>query len=79
MVGGDAQLHMMMVIDFQQYGTCEDEHDAEDKDEDGDEDKLGTEEKVPQRNCVTKILPNIQVNFLVRFASKPLLYWVMTR
>ena len=40
-------------------------------------DLLGTE-KVPQRNCVTKIWPNVQVNFLVRFASKPLFYWVMT-
>ena len=35
-------------------------------------------EKVPQRNCVTKILPNVRVNFLVQFASKPLFYWVMT-
>ena len=32
---------------------------------------LGTE-KVPQRDCVTKILPNVRVNFLVRFVSKPL-------
>ena len=39
--------------------------------------KLGTE-KVPQRNCVTKILPNVRVNFLARFASKPLCYWEMT-
>ena len=39
---------------------------------------LGTE-KVPQRNCVTKIGPNVRVNFLVRFASKPLSYWAMTR
>ena len=39
--------------------------------------KLGTE-KVPQRNCVTKILTNIWVNFLGRCASKPLFYWVMT-
>ena len=39
--------------------------------------ELGTE-KVPQRNCVTKILPNVRVNFLVRFASKPLFYWEMT-
>ena len=38
---------------------------------------LGTE-KVPQRNCVTKILPNVRVNFLVRFASEPLFYWVVT-
>ena len=38
---------------------------------------LGTE-KVPQRTCVTKILPNVRVNFLARFASKPLFYWVMT-
>ena len=37
---------------------------------------LGTE-KVPQRNWVTKIAPNVRVNFLVRFASKPLFYWVM--
>ena len=35
-------------------------------------------EKVPQRNCVTKILPNVRLNFLVRFASKPLFYCVMT-
>ena len=35
-------------------------------------------EKVPQRNGMTKILPNVRVNFLVRFASKPLFYWVMT-
>ena len=39
--------------------------------------QLGTE-KVPQRNCVTKLSPNVRVNFLVRFASKPLFYWVMT-
>ena len=39
---------------------------------------FGGTEKVPQKNCVTKILPNIRVNFLVRFASKPLFYWVMT-
>ena len=32
-------------------------------------------EKVPQRTCATKILPNFRVNFLVRFASKPLLCW----
>ena len=38
---------------------------------------LGTE-KVPQENCVTKILPNVRVNFLVQFASKPVFYWVMT-
>ena len=38
---------------------------------------LGTA-KVPQRNCATKILANVRVNFLVRFASKPLFYWVMT-
>ena len=43
----------------------------------GDALQLGTE-KVPQRNCVTKTLPNVRVNFLVRFASKPLFYWVMT-
>ena len=36
------------------------------------------QKKVPQRNCVTKILPNVRVNFLVRFASKPLFCWVMT-
>ena len=34
--------------------------------------------KVSQRNFATKILPNIRVNFLVRFASKPLFYGVMT-
>ena len=32
-------------------------------------------EKAPRRNCVTKILPNVRVNFLLRFASKPLFYW----
>ena len=32
--------------------------------------------KVPRRNCVTKILRNVRVNFLVRFASKPLFYWL---
>ena len=31
-------------------------------------------ETVPQRNCVTKIWPNVRVNFLVQFASKPLFY-----
>ena len=35
-------------------------------------------EKVPQRTFATKISPNFRVNFLVRFASKPLFYWVMT-
>ena len=39
---------------------------------------LGTD-KVPKRNCVTKILPHARVNFPVRFASKPLFYGVMTR
>ena len=29
-------------------------------------------EKVPQRTCATEILPNIRVNFLVRFASRGL-------
>ena len=33
--------------------------------------------KVPQRACATKMLPNFRVNFLVRFASKPLFYWVL--
>ena len=37
---------------------------------------LGTEQ-VPQRTFATKILTNFRVNFLVRFASKPLFYWVM--
>ena len=27
---------------------------------------------------MTKILQNVRMNFLVRFASKPLFYWVMT-
>ena len=34
-------------------------------------------EKVPQRTFVTKISPNFRVNFLVRFASKPLFYCVL--
>ena len=34
-------------------------------------------EKVPQRTCMTKILPNFRLNFLVRLASKPFFYWVM--
>ena len=34
-------------------------------------------EKVPQRTFATKISPNFRVNFLVRFASKPLFYWVV--
>ena len=38
--------------------------------------KSGTE-KVPQRTFATKISPNFRVNFLVRFASKPLFYWVV--
>ena len=33
-------------------------------------------EKVPQRTFATKISPNFRVNFLVRFASKPMFYWV---
>ena len=32
-------------------------------------------EKGPQRTCVTKILPNFWVNFLVRFALKPFFCW----
>ena len=28
----------------------------------------------PQRTCATKILPKFRVNFLVRFAAKPLFY-----
>ena len=34
-------------------------------------------EKAPQRTCATKILPNFWVNFLTRFASKYLFYWVV--
>ena len=34
-------------------------------------------EKVPQRTCVTKILPNFGVNLIVRFASKPWFYWIV--
>ena len=33
--------------------------------------------KVPQRTFVTKISPNVRVNFLARFASKPLFCWVV--
>ena len=32
---------------------------------------------VQQRTFATKILPNFRVNFLARFASKPLFYWVV--
>ena len=32
---------------------------------------------VPQRACVTKFLPNFRVNFLLRFASKPLSNWAV--
>ena len=38
---------------------------------------LSGTEKVPQRTCATRILPNFWVSFLVRFASKPLFYWVV--
>ena len=34
-------------------------------------------EKVPQKTFATKMLPNFRVNFLVRFASKSLFYWVL--
>ena len=34
-------------------------------------------EKVPRRTFATKISPNFRVNFLVRFASTPLFYWVV--
>ena len=40
--------------------------------------KIRNRKGTPQRTCATKILPNFRVNFLVRFASKPLLYWAMT-
>ena len=42
----------------------------------GDQNLSGTE-KVPQRTFATKILLNFRVNFLVRFASEPLFYWVV--
>ena len=35
------------------------------------------QQKVPQRTCATKILPNFRENFLARFVSKPLFYWVV--
>ena len=38
-----------------------------------------SQEKVPQRKCVTKILPNFRVNLLVRCAAKPSFCWVMAR
>ena len=38
------------------------------------EHQLSGTKKVPQRNYVTKIVPNFWVNFLVRFASNPLFY-----
>ena len=34
-------------------------------------------EKVPQSTCATKTLPNFRMNSLVRFASKPLFYWLV--
>ena len=40
---------------------------------------LSGTEKVPQRTFETNILPNFRVNFLVRFASKPLFYWECPR
>ena len=39
--------------------------------------KLRDTKKVPQKTSATKILPNFWVNFLVRFASEPLFYWVV--
>ena len=39
--------------------------------------RISGTEKVPQRTFATKILPNFRVNFLARFASKPLFYWVV--
>ena len=39
---------------------------------------FGDRKGVPQRTFATKISPNFRVNFLVRFASKPLFYWVLT-
>ena len=31
----------------------------------------------PKKTCATKTLPNFRVNFLVGFASKPNVYWVV--
>ena len=39
--------------------------------------ELSGTEKVPQRTFATKISTNFRVNFLVRFVSKPLFYWVV--
>ena len=39
---------------------------------------FGDRKGTTKKNFVTKILPNVRVNFLVRFASKPLFYWIMT-
>ena len=38
---------------------------------------LSGTEKVPQRTFATKSSPIFRVNFLVRFASKPLFYWIV--
>ena len=40
--------------------------------------RFGDRKGTTKKNCVTKTLPNVRVNFLVRFASKPLFYWVIT-
>ena len=37
-----------------------------------------SENRCPQRTFATKVPPNFPVNVLVRFASKPLFWWVMT-
>ena len=41
-------------------------------------DKLRDRKGIP-KNFATKISPNFRANFLVRFASKPLFYWVVPR
>ena len=47
------------------------------REEQEDDNPASWTEKVPQRTFATKILPNFQVNFVARFASKPLFYWVV--
>ena len=39
--------------------------------------RIQGQNRYPQRTCVTKILPNFWVNFLVRFAQNPLFCWVV--
>ena len=52
-------------------------HTSKERPGDSVQDPSQGQRRYPKELLATKILPNFRANFLVRFASKPLFYWIV--